>query len=284
MQSLHLVVLYRHYFKMYDWYIPQLVVTLIVMEFMLYEQPLNEQIRLCLRLEYLFAQATYYLPKESLWDSHQMLKIILEILQAIDRPDLKNKFFQTLNQYVNSLSQLEKLKDVDKKKLHGTLQHIDRLVDSLHGNQKKIGQELRENEFLNAIQQRLYTPAGTCGFSLPSYHLWMQQDSTLRQRQLSEWFGHFNELQDIVNIILKLVRESTLLKAAAAPGGFYQNNLDPNVSYQLIRIKLQPRENVFPEISVGRYRLAIHFFNLNLNGHATQTSTDIEFELACCRI
>lgn len=251
---------------------------------MLYEQPLNEQIRLCLRLEYLFAQANHYLPKDSHWDSHQMLKIILEILQAIDRPDLKNKFFQTLNQYIHSLSQLEKLENIDKKKLLGTLQHIDHLVDGLHSNQKKIGQGLRENEFLSAIQQRLYTPAGTCGFSLPSYHLWMQRENTLRQQQILTWFGHFNELQEIVNIILKLVRESTLFKVVDATGGFYQNNLDPNTPYQLIRIKLPPQENVFPEISVGRYRLAIHFFNLDLNGRATQTSSDIKFELACCKM
>ncbi len=251
---------------------------------MLYEQPLNEQIRLCLRLEYLFDQASYYLSKESPWDSHQMLKIILEILQAIDRPDLKNKFFQTLYQYTHALSQLEKLEDIDRQKLHGTLQQIDRLVDSLHNNQKKIGQDLRENEFLNTIQQRLYTPAGTCSFSLPAYHLWIQQENSLRQKQLLAWFGHFNELQEIVDIILKLVRESTLFKTVDAHGGFYQNNLDPNIPYQLIRIKLQPQKNVFPEISVGRYRLAIHFFTLDINGRATQTSDDIKFELACCKM
>jgi cell division protein ZapD len=251
---------------------------------MLYEQPLNEQIRLCLRLEYLFAQADYYLTKESPWDSHQMLKIILEILQAMDRPDLKNKFFQTLNQYTHSLSQLEKLENIDRKKLHNTLQQIDRLVDSLHTNQKKIGQDLRENEFLNAIQQRLYTPAGTCGFSMPAYHLWMQQDSTLRQRQLLIWFGYFTELQEIVNIILKLIRESTLFKVIDANGGFYQSNLDANTPYQLIRIKLLSQKNVFPEISVGRYRLAIHFFTLDINGRTAQTADDIKFELACCKM
>lgn len=251
---------------------------------MLYEQPLNEQVRLCLRLEYLFDQADYYLTKESPWDSHQMLKIILEILQTIDRPDLKNKFFQTLNQYAHALSQLEKLEGVDKQKLYGALKQIDHLIDKLHGNQKKIGQELRENEFLNTVQQRLYTPAGTCGFSLPSYHLWMQQENVIRQRQLTVWFGHFTELQEIVNVILKLVRESTLFKVVNAQGGFYQSNLDPNNAYQLIRIKLPLNKNIFPEISVGRYRLAIHFFTLDINGRAAQTSDDIKFELACCKM
>jgi cell division protein ZapD len=254
------------------------------MEFMLYEQPLNEQTRLCLRLEYLFEQAKYYLPKDSDWDCRQMVKIILEILQVIDRPDLKNKFFQTLNQYSYSLSQLEKFANIDKQKLRNTLQHIDRLIDGLHNNQKKIGQDLRENEFLNAIQQRLYTPAGTCSFSLPSYYLWIKQNNSVRHEQIIKWFEHFRELEKIVEIILKLIRESTAFKEVNATGGFYQTNLDPNIPYQLIRINLHPQINVYPEISVGRYRLAIHFFNLDSSGHASQSVDDIKFDLACCKI
>jgi len=254
------------------------------MEIIIYEQPLNEQVRLCLRLEYLFNQAEYYLTGESIWDSHQMLKIILEILQAIDRPDLKNKFCQTLNQYVQILTQLEKLHDIDKQKLGSTLKQIDYLIDGLRSNQKKIGQELRENEFLTAIQQRLYTPAGTCCFSLPSYHLWLQQQKPLRQQQLTAWFKNFSQLQEIVAIILKLIRESTTFKTTNASGGFYQTNLDPAISYQMIRVKIPADKNLFPEISVGRYRLAIHFFTLSITGKAVQTPIDAVFELACCRM
>lgn len=255
----------------------------IIKKTMIYEQPLNEQIRICLRLEYLFNQADHYFKGRSAWDSHQMVKTILEILQVIERIDLKNKFCQTLNQYVHALSQLEKLQDIDKIKLGTTLKQIDRLIDGLHSNQKKIGQELREDEFLSTIQQRLYTPAGTCGFSLPSYQLWLQQDRTLRQQQLLSWFNHFNQLQEIVAMILKLIRESTPFKTTSATGGFYQNNLDQNIAYQLIRIKLPSTNNLFTEISVGRYRLAIHFFTLNITGRAIQTPADVTFELACCK-
>ncbi|MBU0743949.1 MAG: cell division protein ZapD [Gammaproteobacteria bacterium] len=251
---------------------------------MIYEQPLNEQVRLCLRLEYLFAQADHYLTRESIWDTHQMLRTILEILQAIDRPDIKNKFYQTLNQYLQTFSHLEKLQDVDKQKLNDALQQIDLLIDSLHANQKKIGQELRENEFLNTIQQRLYTPAGTCGFSLPAYQLWLQQKSSVNKQQLLAWFKHISLLQDIINTILKLTRESANFNTTTAHGGFYQTNLDPSLSYQMIRIRIPENENLFPEISVGRYRLAIHFFTLDITGRAAQTSDDVTFELACCRI
>ncbi|MDR1056977.1 MAG: cell division protein ZapD [Coxiellaceae bacterium] len=250
---------------------------------MIYEQPLNEQIRLCLRLEYLFDQANYYLTKESFWDLHQILRVILEILQATDRPDIKNKFCQTLNQYIYTLSQLEKLPDVDQEKLSGTIRQIDRIIDVLHANQKKIGQELRDDEFLNGLQQRFYTPAGTCGFNLPNYQLWLQQKA-IAHRQLLTWFKHLDELQDTVNIILKILRESSSFRKMEAREGFHQSNLDLNFLCQMIRIKIPEDKNFFPEVSIGRHRIAIHFFTLDINGKTNQISYDVAFELACCRV
>jgi cell division protein ZapD len=253
-------------------------------ETIIYEQPLNEQIRLCLRLEYLFEQTNYHLAQESTWDLRQALNAILEILHIADRPDIKNKLGQALNQYAASLTQLEKLPDIDKQKLHCTLKQIDQLIDDLHSNTQKTGQELRENEFLISIQQRLYTPGGTCSFSLPSYHLWLQQDKSILKQQLSHWLNSFKQLQAITDLMLKLTRDSVSFKNTKAIGGFYQSNLEPNIHHQMIRISITAKTKLFPEISVGRHRLAIHFFTIHTNGRAAQTPNDVMFDLACCRL
>jgi cell division protein ZapD len=252
----------------------------------IYEQPLNEQVRLCLRLEFLFEQANYHLAGDSSWDLRQALNTILEILHLADRPDLKNKLGQALNQYASTLAQLEKLPDIDKQKLHDMLNQIDKSIDALRANTQKTGQALRENEFLMTIQQRLYTPAGTCEFSLPSYHLWLQQDTVTLKQQLSHWLDSFAQLQTIISLILKLTRESSSFKTTKAIGGFYQSNLEPSVQHQMIRIRISIvfEKRQFPEISVGRHRLAIHFFTLDINGRASQTPNDIVFELACCKL
>ncbi|EKE01031.1 MAG: hypothetical protein ACD_21C00238G0001 [uncultured bacterium] len=253
-------------------------------ETIIYEQPLNEQIRICLRLEFLFEQVHYHLASESSWDLRQALNSILEILHIADRPDLKNKLGQALNQYASSLIQLEKLPDIDKQKLHDTLKQIDKLIDELRANTQKTGQALRENEFLMAIQQRLYTPAGACGFSLPSYHLWLHQDTKILKEQLLNWLDSFKQLQAIADLMLKLTRESASFKNTKAIGGFYQSNLEPSAQHQMIRISIKSEKLLFPEISVGRHRLAVHFFTLDINGRAAQTPDDIVFELACCRL
>ena len=181
---------------------------------------------------------------------------------------------------------LKKVPEVDMSKLEATLKQVDELVHELHINKKKIGQELREKEFLNAIQQRLYIPAGTCGFNMPAYQLWLERDTVKRRDQLAGWMGYLLLVKNIADISLKLIRDSSTFKDAAANGGFYQSNLDPNIPYQMIRIAMDPEQNLFPEISVGRFRVAIYFFNLDVDAipFNKQNPTTVEFKISYCKL
>ena len=250
-----------------------------------YEQPLNEQVRLCLRLEFLFAQVDHCLSKKSEWDIRQAINTLLKISNITDRPDLKNKLGQVLAWHAAALSQLENFPEVDKNKLRDTLNKINILLDNLRANTQKPGQILRENDFLNTIQQRLHASAGTCNFSLPGYYLWLQQDQEKIRTQLLAWLEAFQQIHEVIKIILNLTRQNTdFKKDIKATNGFYQANLETNINYQMIRIRLKGKKKLFPEISIGRHRLAIHFFNIDINGRAVQTTNDVIFELACCKI
>lgn len=254
-------------------------------EVIIFEQPLNETIRLCLRLEHLFQQVNYYLDElESAWDSRTALGTILDILNVIERPDLKNKLGQILNQYVTTFSQLEKSENIDRKILKTTLDQLNKAINIVHSSHSKIGQELRENEFLNLIQQRSATPAGTCAFSVPTYHLWLYQPANVRLKNLVSWFELFTPLRNIIDLILKLTRDSASAETQIASNGFYQVNLDPNIAYQMIGIEIAVKEKLYPEISAGRYRLTVHFFELDIKNRARQTTYDVSFKLKCCKI
>lgn len=249
-----------------------------------FEQPLNEHIRLCLRLEYLFDQIDSHIAIESEWASKMVISAIIDILTVIDRPDLKNKLVQALHQYVAALTHLEKSPGVNKQKLHKMLTQLNASIDSLHSNRSKIGQELRENDFLLTIQQRIHTPAGACPFSVPTYHLWLKQPPKVRVKTLTKWIEQFDELKTAIDLLLQLSRESSEPHNEIARGGFYQANLDPNTPYQMIRIELPLGTKYYPEISVGRHRLAIHFFELTSQEKASQTKRDVPFLLTCTKI
>jgi cell division protein ZapD len=253
-------------------------------EKIIFEQPLNEHIRICLRLEYLFSAANSFIIQDSQWGSRMALSSILEILSVIDRPDLKSRLGQALNQYVNYLLLLEKQPGVDKEKLNHTLQELEGMIDFLHTNQGKIGHELRDNEFLFTIQQRLYTPAGTCAFCVPAYHSWLEMPIDVRKKQLTEWIRPFNQIKSMIDLLLKITRESATLHKVVAEAGFYQMSLDPAIPYQMIRIELPASLCLYPEISSGKHRLTVHFFEVNVHGRSTQTKQNVQFELACCKI
>lgn len=255
----------------------------------IYEQPLNEHIRFCLRLESLFFKVKHYLNDNSSFGSRIALETILEILLLVDRPDLKTKLSKALSTYAHPLRQLLQKKtplpsDVDEKKLHRILEQLDSLNDSLHTNLSKIGQPLRENIFLTTIQQRATTAGGTCLFNIPAYHLWLLEPAKTRLQNLANWLEHFSELKEIVTLILKLTRESVILESAKAENGFYQINLDPKISYQMVRLAVAVNEHVYPEISVGRHRLSVHFYTLNIEDRPLQAKKSLAFELACCRV
>ena len=57
------------------------------------------------------------------------------------------------------------------------LWQIDQASSRLFQTSGKIGQELRENEWLMSIKQRTSIPGGVCEFDLPSYHYWLQQSA-----------------------------------------------------------------------------------------------------------
>ena len=53
----------------------------------------------------------------------------------------------------------------------------------------KIGEHMRENEWLMSIKQRMGIPGGACEFDLPSYHYWLHLNPELRRSDLNEWLA-----------------------------------------------------------------------------------------------
>lgn len=256
----------------------------------IYEQPLSEHLRICLRLEYLFQQVSYHIENESIFSTRAALTAILEIVNILDRPDLKTKLGKALSQRTTTLEYLEQAPGIDNKKLTDILNDLERLSHDLHATKGKLGQQLRENEFLKNIRLHLSKPGGASSFSCPGYHFWLQQMPELRIKSLLHWFGELESVHAIVKYLLQITRETGKAQVKFATQGFYQETFDPAIPYQIIRVAVAPDRKVFPEISVGRHRLSIHFYSSNfdatpfVDGRALRAMHDIPFKLACCVI
>lgn len=247
-----------------------------------YEQPLNEYMRVCLRLEHLFKRVRANIGGDTEEECRAALEAMLEALNVMDRPDLKTRLTKALSQHAEALSQLEEKPLVDPQKLQAILQEIDSLVDRLYQVPDKIGHSLRSNTFLNTIRQHMANPGGTCPFSTPAYYLWLHRDAEERAENLRDWFAAFKEISYGVSLLLKLTRGSTPAKLLVATKGFYQEALDPKLAYHLVRITVPVSAQVYPEISAGKHRLVVRFLSLNVNDRGVQRVDDVEFKLTCC--
>lgn len=250
----------------------------------IYEHPLNERIRTFLRLDFLFRQAKHFSAGDTEWDTRAVVTSIMDILTILGRADLRTEIIKELERNSSNLSGLLENSEVDHDQLKSILHWLERLEDVLQKRNKQLGQELRDDEFLNAIRQRSSIPGGSCDFDLPAYHQWLQRHPDRRREDLDRWLGTLDPVRKSVELILKLVRGSAEPRSAMAWGGSYQTSLNPNVPYQLIRILLPAEQPYFAEVSGGKHRFAVRFLEPNMEGRPSQTGADIEFQVVCCAL
>ncbi len=255
-----------------------------VSDTIIYEQPLNERIRTFLRLEFLFSQAAQHLHDESQWGSRSTLTSLLDILSIFGRTDLKTEVLKELERHSSTLTRLESNPGVDHGRLKKTLSELESLGKKLHASSGPIAADLKANEFLSSIQQRIAIPGGTCDFDLPGFHFWLQQPAQQRTRDLAGWLNRFDAIACAIQAILRLVRESAVLKPVTAEAGFFQKTLDSHHPCQLVRVAVDRNAPYYAEISGGRHRFTVRFLVAAKDGHVRQSTENIAFELGCCVI
>lgn len=248
----------------------------------IYEQPLNELIRVCLRIEQLFLQIDHQIDDKSILGTRNIVSAIINLLQLVDRPDLKAKLAKELSHQTSLLARLENTPEIDREKLHSILSQLEELARCFIDSSKKIGQNLRETELLNNLRLHLASPGGGCSFDIPVYHFWLNQPAEERQAAIKTWVADFNNIRAACTLILQLVREGSKSHKKTAEHGFYQELLDPQINLRLIRVAIPKDILAYPEISIGRHYLSVRFFSPTIQERPTQYLQHLQFWISHC--
>jgi len=135
------------------------------------------------------------------------------------------------------------------------------------------------------IKQRASIPGGTCDFDLPQLRFWLNQSHDQRIRDLHNWVAPYRELDEVIELILKTLRDSATAKVVVAENGFYQEPLDTRQSTQLIRISVNADATMYPEISAGKHRYSVRFMRVSPGDTPpVQVKENIEFLLSRCSL
>lgn len=248
-----------------------------------YEFPLNERVRTMLRLEDLFFRIDRFIASDESADHHAALGVLFEILEVASRADLKSDLLQELERQKKSLNALHNNPEILEDALEAVLNEIEGAGARLLGMSGKIGQHLREDEWLMGIKQRACIPGGVCEFDLPSYHYWQHQTPEHRRKNLNVWLGPMLPLRDGIAILLKLLRESGKVHHFTAFHGSFQQMQGGRVA-QMLRISLVHTLPCVPEISANKYALNIRFIEANYTAKTTLYDQDVAFDLTFCSL
>ena len=232
--------------------------------------------RISLRLEFLFKTIN-----QACNESHEAihrfaLKNIIEIVEVIEKPELKSRFLKELIRIEHVLKKNNLLENTPlfsdlAKQIH-ILNHVSgRFSNSIH-----------EDDFLRTLRQIHHPNTKECEFNSPHLVLWFNSDPFLRQQTFSQWLDCLKDLEQTVTIYLSLLREATQYIPITAYNGFYQLSVSPKSVNHLILLKMDKTVGITPKLQLGHHSLTIRLYEL-ATAHEIRDTT-VNMEIAFCQI
>ncbi|MCK5902564.1 MAG: cell division protein ZapD [Cocleimonas sp.] len=250
-----------------------------------YEQPLNEKIRLFLRLEFLVQRFRTHLDDPTPENCQAAIMVLLELYNLSSRLDVKNAILNVLDWQTQAVRRLSELDGVDADRLQKILNRLEEKGKQLYSFRGQLGQHLKRHTFLNLLRQRAGIAGSMNGFDVPLFNYWMHQPEEKRLIDINQWVEPYTMAYDAIEIVLQLVRESRDSEDVIAEDGFFQAGLNPNREYQLLRIELEDGVDFYPEISAGKQRFSVRFVKAgDLEERGTQKLEDVPFSLFLCSL
>ena len=249
-----------------------------------YDYPFNERIRILLRLEDLFVKIHHHMAEANEFSHHSALLATFQILDLVDRSELKTDLLQELDRQKVVMDGLRGNPAIAEDVLNDIIGEIEKTASTLRSMGVRIGQPLRDNEWLMGVKQRAVIPGGACEFDVPSYHYWLGLPTSVRLSNMETWMAHLLPLYDALRIILHILRGSGSSSRYTAVNGAFQQMLGGAKPAQMLRVTVAEESACFPEVSANKYAINIRFHSLDITQKPRPFEADVTFDLALCNL
>jgi cell division protein ZapD len=248
----------------------------------LYEYPFNERIRTYLRLEQLFRRLSELVPRTHPLDHHYAIQTIFEIMDVASRADMKSDVLKDIDRQKLQLNSYRGNPAISERALDDVIAQLDVCFGRLNQLVGKTGQSLTENDWLMSIRSRIGIPGGTCEFDLPAYFHWQHHPVEQRHANLKRWVAPLAPLAESIVLLLKMLRDSGSAQKVMASNGQFQQNLPQGRTFQLLRLRIDPRHGWIPEISGNRLMVSVRLMRRDDDDRLHPAHQDGAFELTLC--
>lgn len=243
----------------------------------IYEQPLNEKVRLFLRLELLVSRFRHHLASNNQSDILSALTLLLELYNLSARIDLKSDVIKEIDRSSQSVRKVI----AETGEQDATLEQLTDHSNLLYQLRGPLGQHLRTHTFFSTLRQRASLPGGVNGFDIPLLSFWLGNDPDACIDDLKRWCEPYMQTADAAGYLLNLIRNYCDGEEHIAKAGFFQLSL--REPYQLLQIQMPDNADLYPEISAGKQRFSLRFVELGLLGErGKQAAGNVAFQLKLC--
>ena len=210
---------------------------------------------------------------------------LFEILEVAGRADLKSDLLQELERQKQVLLSFRNNPEISEEALTGVLRDIEQAAAALFSMTGRIGQYLRENEWLMSIKQRTGIPGRRLRVR-PALLPLLAAPPGRGAHRPARRAGPARSIRCATAPRSSCAScASRASRRACRRRWARSSRCSGGKTAQMLRVRLEPGLPCVPEISANKYVLNIRF--LAQNGEETRAKTadwDVGFELTFCNL
>ena len=227
--------------------------------FIIYEQPVTENVRNFLKCEYLCEKFNCSLKQDDIWSIKSSINTLIEMSDFIFRINIKMELLKELERNIVYLNYLKDNRGIDLNKYDEFFSQIHNHMEVLNNSDSNPSKSISDNDFLMQIKSKCHIPAGNNFFDMPAYLNFLSSNKSLIIKNINNWYSPFNIIFLTSNLILDIKRTISKFENISVADSYFEMKLDKSIKIDLIRIKLENNINIYPDISVSAQNINILF-------------------------
>ncbi len=249
--------------------------------YIIYEQPVAENVRNFLKCEYLNEKLNSLLLQDNIWSIKSSIITLLEISDLSQRINLKIESLKELEKSNLLIKKLHENEIIDISIYDKYKNEIDQCLSKLEDLEGNPSKTILDNDFLMQIKSKLHIPAGDNFFDMPAYLNFLSSKKNFIIENINAWSYPFSHFFESSKLILDIKRRSSRFEEFTSNNSFFEKKLENNQKIDLVRIRLEKNVNIYPDISVNRQNInAVFKTSYGHSRLSKPVSEDVRFELS----
>ena len=176
-----------------------------ITQFIDYEHAVDESVRMALRIEQFDLMVKQRI--ENNITDISALFLFSQLIQAIDRPDLKSKIAKSLSAHLAKLKQLGNNQAIDSEVLNQFIRNIEINLQNLRATTTRHVEVLKRYPAIYNLIQNNSNICHTSEVSGLTY--WLSLAPSLRAAHFKNWYNDIAQTVNSVHLFLQLLRQQT---------------------------------------------------------------------------